>query len=793
VLFATTAFVSAMLLFWVQPMIAKMVLPSLGGTPAVWNTCLVFFQAVLLAGYAYAHLSVRWLGVRKQAWLHAAVVLLPWAVLPLSLGDSAPPAGGNPAGWLLLALARSVGLPFFVLAATAPLLQRWFAEGGGPAGQNPYPLYAASNVGSILALLSYPALVEPHLSLGGSAGQLSQTTVWAAGYGLFCLLVFACHAALIRGRAQVPAARPAAGPPPTPVTRLRWVGLAFVPSSLMLGITTYITVDIVAVPLLWVIPLVLYLLSFVIVFARWPAWCHKGVIVAMPFLALPAIFIAESGVDTGIVAGVALHLLALFVVALMCHGELAKTKPAPGRLTEFYLLLSVGGVLGGLFNGLLAPLIFPSVVEQEIAVVLACLLLPALRPAGPLDVERRFGWRPSRARGWCADVLAAVLIGVVTLDLLIFSAGRAAAADAPADPTAATHDEWKFLLYGAPLLGCVVFRNRPLRFGLAVAAVIGAAWVHGPLPQPGRAASVVVHRERSFFGALTVEVEAPGTVAESHVLTHGTTLHGQQFTHPQLKHEPLTYYTRSGPVGQVMRVVAESKAPVTLAMIGLGSGASACYGRSGDALVCYEIDGAVARIAADPDYFTYLTDCEARGCPVRIVLGDARLRLREAPDRAYDVMIVDAFSSDAVPIHLLTRQAFELYADKLAPDGYLLVHISNRFLNLEPVIGNVARALSLPAYCQFDDVIDLPGKRASDWIVIAKDPGCVHRLLAAPPAPQGARQRSPFAETWPATGNIASVEKVPDRSVSWKPVATDDKVGVWTDDYSNLFGVFRPR
>jgi hypothetical protein len=788
-LFALTAFVSATLLFWVQPMIAKMILPSLGGTPAVWNTCLVFFQATLLAGYAYAHMSVRWLGARRQAWLHVAVVLLPFAVLPLTLRTTGlPPAGGNPIGWLLIVLTLSVGLPFFVLAATAPLLQRWFADVGGPGAKNPYPLYAASNLGSILALLLYPALIEPNLSLNGSNARFSQATAWAVGYAVFGVLLIACHVVAARNRRGVLAKKSLkqADLPPTMARRLLWVALAFVPSSLMIGITTYITLDIVAIPLLWVIPLCLYLLSFVITFARWPQWCRTATIVVMPFLSLPIVFIAESGIGPGIVLGTALHLLALFAVAMMCHGELAASKPSPARLTEFYLLISLGGVLGGMFNALIAPLIFPSVIEHEIAVVLACLLLPALRPAKTLFIERRFGWRPSRGRAWGFDVLVALFVGVVTLDLLVIAAGKTADESASA---ATTRTAVTAMAIGGPLAACVLFRNRPLRFGLGVAAVIAASQLNGPVAEPGQAVPLTIHRERSFFSVLTVDVEAAETTAESHVLMHGTTLHGQQFMHPKLRQEPLSYYSRSGPVGQVMRVIADRSAK-RIALIGLGAGASACYGQRGDALDCYEIDAAVARIAGDADYFTYLTDCKARGCPVSVVLGDARLRLREAPDHVYDVLIVDAFSSDSVPIHMLTREAVELYLSKLAPDGFLLVHISNRFLNLEPVLGNIARDLNVTACFQSDDRIDLPGKRTSDWVVMTRDPASGDRLITTSPAPTPVPEGVRIAMSSPQRADSAKAQAGMPR---WVLAATDARVGVWTDDYSNLFGVFRPR
>ncbi|HEV8058804.1 MAG TPA: fused MFS/spermidine synthase, partial [Gemmataceae bacterium] len=722
ILFATTMFVSATLLFWVEPMIAKMILPRLGGTPAVWNCCLVFFQTVLLAGYAYAHLSTSKLGIRRQSWVHVLVVLLPLAFLPLGLRDWAPPTSGNPLGWLLLLLAASVGLPFFVLSTTAPLLQKWYSNTGGPAGNDPYFLYAASNFGSLLALLGYPVLIEPFLPLRGTSALFSQVNLWAIGYGCYCVLLFTCLVGLNRTRslpdsaqavARQLAKRPMKVEPPE-AARLplpacvRWVCLAFVPSSLLLGITTFITQDIAAIPLLWVIPLSLYLLSFILVFARWPERCHRLVVLVTPLLIVSILFIAESGLEPGIILSIGLHLLTLFVVALACHGELARGRPPVAHLTAFYLLIALGGVLGGLFNALLAPVLFSSVIEHEVALALACLLLPAFTPVAPLFLERRFGWPPSRMRAWCVDVIIAVLLGVISLDLLVFYAREVAAADSSTSTLFAVAQRaldiaatalhvsvdtlWKACLYGVPLLICLGFQRRSVRFGLALAAFIVASRLNGPLQEQGKDLPTVLYRDRSFFSVLRIELEGKDTIAESHILMHGTTLHGQQFTDPRLRREPLTYYTKSGPLGQMMRIIDGSKAHKKFALIGLGAGTSACYGRSGDALTCYEIDNAVVKIAKDTRYFTYLSDCAARGCQIEAILGDARLRLAEAPDRAFDVIIVDAFSSDAVPIHLITRQAFELYLQKLTPDGVLLIHVSNHYLNLDPVVGNNAHS-----------------------------------------------------------------------------------------------------
>jgi hypothetical protein len=455
------------------------------------------------------------------------------------------------------------------------------------------------------------------------------------------------------------------------------------------------------------------------------------------------------------------------------------------------------------------PLIFPGLVEHELVLIMACFLLPTLKPIGALSSEHRFRWRPIPVKEWAIDLGVALLLGIFALDLMLFYTSEGGDTIPPTTALFAmiqtgllrladlghysVDTMWKIVVYGVPLLVAITFRNRPRRFGFALAAFLSASLLQGPLPEPGRSTSTVIYRERSFFSVLKVELEAKNSVGQSHVLMHATTLHGQQFTHPRLRSEPLTYYSRSGPVGQVMRAVDESKPHKKFALVGLGSGASACYGHAGDELTGYEIDSAVVHIAEDPEYFTYLADCEKRGCQVRLVVGDARRSLGEAPDYGYDVMILDAFSSDAVPVHLLTREAFELYWSKLATDGYLLVHISNRFLDLEPVIGNIARALGLTAYRQDDDVIDLPGKWASDWIVLVNDAGRMRPLLAKERVKERVPSAPPKADERPAPPQAGQIERVPDEGSHWRPVAVDEKMRVWTDDYSNLLSVFRPR
>ena len=380
--FGLTLFVSSVLLFLVQPMVGKMILPSLGGTPAVWNTCMVFFQAALLGGYAYAHASVNWLGVRRQAALHLILLFIPLAVLPIVIGqDATPPTRGNPVFWLLGQLAWRVGLPFFVVSTSAPLLQRWFADTGHPAAKDPYFLYAASNLGSFLALLAYPLVVEPTLHLE------SQSVVWAGGYGALIGLILICAIVVWRSRSgggtnpvgqdEALSGDLPATSAPTPGRRLRWVLLALVPSSLMLGVTTHVTTDLAPVPLLWIIPLALYLLTFVFVFARKPPISHALMLRVFPFAIVPAailVVLVELPPVPDVVL-VLVQLVTFFVAAMVCHGELVASRPAAGHLTEFYLWMSVGGVLGGLFNAVISPVLFNSLIEYPLMLVAACLAL----------------------------------------------------------------------------------------------------------------------------------------------------------------------------------------------------------------------------------------------------------------------------------------------------------------------------------------------------------------------------------------------------------------------------------
>jgi hypothetical protein len=890
-------------------MIGKLLLPMLGGTPAVWNTCMVFFQALLLAGYAYAHATTAWLGVRRQALLHLGVLLLPFLTLRLTVDRGLLDYGeGSPIPGLLLVLLLSVGLPFFVVSTSAPLLQKWFAGTGHPAAADPYFLYGASNLGSMLALFGYPLLVEPRLTLA------DQRLFWRIGYGVLIVLTAGCAVILWRSKSE-PGASATGGdrsrtlPAPTTARRLRWIALAFVPSSLMLGATTYITTDIAPIPLLWVLPLGLYLLSFILVFSRLPAAVHRAMVGLLPYLVLVLVFLVLA--DFSLLKMwlkllvVLAHLAVLFVAAMVCHGELARDRPPPRYLTEFYLWMSVGGVLGGLFNALVAPLLFNGIVEYPLALVLACLLRPApaaekKAQAGPAVGTGLMGFClgcgvalivPALARSdlsfagladgnglWLATaLLAALALGAVFaardradraarwLDVALPAAlgvlvvglnlglrimtihrglGRLFAflhdglvswlperfAHLPTPSSSSL-----LVLFGAvlPVVLCTLFLDRPLRFGLGVGALLLASTFCDLLDDDVRL------RQRSFFGVLHVSED--GSFRR---LEHGTTLHGMQrlgwdrktfaaaaacplaafdpvggtallaagqdvWQHPG--REALTYFHRTGPIGQVFAAYREQFAGRHLGLIGLGSGTLATYGRPGQHLTYYEIDPLVKRIAYNPECFIFLQDAAERGVAVDVVLGDARLKLEERarcgpPDR-FALLVIDAFSSDAIPIHLLTRQALEIYLANLADDGVLAFHISNRYLNLEPVLANLAKELGLAGFIEDDVAENVRGKASSRWVVLARQESALDRLVH-----EGCWARWQEEHGWAACQDaLVFVSSLPDWSggaraqgtvcralleglrAPWRRLKVRPEVGVWTDDYSNLLRVFEWR
>lgn len=656
--FAATLFLSASLMFLVEPMVAKMVLPKLGGAAAVWSTCLVFFQAMLLLGYAYAHFLTRLSSRAAQVILHVCI-LLPIAatVLPLALGADGPSAEQSPIWWLLLRLTLACGIPVFFISATAPLLQHWFADGDHKGAHDPYFLYAVSNAGSLLALLAYPLIVEPLLPLD------LQATLWSAGFAALTLGVALCAAIMLSHKRldapkRVIEERTAVGAR----DRLAWTVLAFIPSSLLLGVTQHIAADIVSAPLLWVFPLMLYLLTFIFAFARRPPLPHAIMLRALPIMLILVVMTSgASGNLLPLPMALAFHLGCFFVVGMVCHGELAKRRPPTTQLTGFYFFLSLGGVLGGVFNALIAPFIFNGIWEYPLALIAAWLI----RPRMPADKQRNLPM----------DIVLPLLLSA---GLLI---GRSILVGAISSGPLSM-----VLLYGlylVPALALVNFSRRRWRFGLAIALILLFQLM------PHNTGKQII-AERSFFGVHRIELISDAETPTL-VLMNGTTLHGAKSLRSDEATLPMTYYSKEGPFGRFFNASAPDKVR-HVAVIGLGTGALACYAKDRQDWTFYEIDPVVERLARDR--FQFLEKCAPAA---RVVLGDARMTIGHARDGAYDVLIVDAFSSDSIPMHLLTREALALYMRKLAPGGRLLFHISSRRLNLAPVVGALAADAGFPA------------------------------------------------------------------------------------------------
>ncbi len=721
-LFMTAIFLSSLLVFSVQPMFAKMVLPLLGGSPGVWNTAMLFFQTVLLVGYLYAHLTTRLLGVKWQAGLHVMILAIILFLLPIGVAMGwTPPTEEAPVPWLIGLFAVSVGFPFFAVATNAPLLQRWFSHTGHHDALDPYFLYGASNLGSILALLSYPVLIEPLLN------SHNQSELWTAGYTILVGLVLFCAVTLwFHDSPSEPDVRlsseHAIEDKPSWSQRIHWLVLALVPSSLLLGVTTHITTDIASMPLLWVIPLTLYLLTFVFVFARRPWLRHEWMVFAQPFLLIPI------GVQRFLGGGlnIVLPLMVFFVTAMVCHGELVKRRPGATYLTEFYLWMSLGGMLGGVFNVLIAPALFNSILEYPLMLVLACFLRPRQ------EVNKAF---------INVQDVAFPIILLLTLGL-------------PSFILAWEPFDWGviglILFFTVMGLTTYSFRHRPVRFGLGLATILILT------TQLGVHDNILI-RERSFFGVNTVTRTEDGKFNR---LVHGRTIHGAQHTNPNKWQEQLTYYHQKGPLGQLFFILEkEGIRSKNIAAIGLGAGTIACYQQPEQHWTFYEIDPSVVNLAKDTRYFHFLDVCQGDR---DIIYGDGRLSLAKAPDNHYDLLIIDAFSSDAIPIHLMTREALQLYKQKLSDHGLLMFHISNNNLELASVMAKLGADGKFTSLIQKHRTLSEKEqenhKAFSDWVLMASSP--------------------------------EDLDKFTEDS-GWMPLITQTDSKVWTDDFSNIVSVLR--
>jgi len=959
VLFALTLFVSAFILFLVQPIIGKTILPKLGGTPQVWNTCMVFFQTVLLLGYFYTHVSSTKLSLRKQIILHCSLLFIPFLFLlpygPFDITTWIPTLGANPLIDTLRLLFIVVGVPFFVVTTSAPLLQKWFGSTGHPASKDPYFLYGASNLGSMLALALYPILIEPFMDL------TPQKWMWTVGYGILLVLVFACVALIwkasgeeklkpafdglpiepssegqplpppMEGSTPVNTGFTAGNPSPAPVStaprstafrkgkphhrhpgsqvaaesisvkapsdemttwrRLRWIGLAFVPSSLMLGVTTHITTDLSPIPLFWLIPLELYLLSFILVFSKWPVtWVegpHKLMLYLQPALICLMIFVDILGASlTGMWGPIIANVIAFTATALVCHGELAKDRPSTKHLTEFYLLMAVGGLLGGIFNGIIAPVLFIYVWEFSIAIICACFLRPKMRESGwaddamagildqpgesiPVAAQKgpkgqqpsrsiaRMGASPSTTRAMDFALPIAVLALMFVIYMFI---GMPTSTDSEATMG------WKyFVIFGITLAIAAFFYGRPLRFGLAVAAIM---IFHQVLISRGDSS---LYADRSYFGILRVKF---GSERKSNAdvfftqLIHGHINHGMNIFKPDSKADwgkpdkdysrlATTYYHRWGPAGIVMEKFnwfpgpqntywADARMPASMvgqaalplgtgilpvgqlvnlwseppfATIGLGTGTMASYGRPFQHVHYYEIDNHVRRLSLPlgkneyyfskatlpaelpftykdyrenkpRTYFNSLKDAINRGSEVEVLMGDARLRMNlpyknlhedpaqgGGPENFYHMMVVDAFSSDAIPVHLITKEALQMYFKHLTEDGILCVHTSNRYVDLPLVVAAVADSLGY-SYRRGHDAAPVPelGRFTSEWVMVAKKDEYLSGLFVPPNYDDQLREKKMDPNN-PANNY-------------WTTPSPNRKY-LWTDDHSNLWNVIR--
>jgi hypothetical protein len=724
--FTVAIFLSAALLFVVQPMFTKMVLPRLGGAASVWSCAIVFFQTALLLGYTYAHWLTRLATGRVCVIVQFAVLSTAAVSLPLGVaaGWERPPPSAE-AFWLIGLFAVSIGLPFVALSANSPLLQTWFASSDDPAAKDPYFLFVASNSGSFLALLSYPLLIEPFVRLS------DQSRWWSVGFLVLGLLVACCGMLRWRWPAAfrdpestswpgMPASE--ADSPPTWRAAAFWMAMAAVPSGLLVAVTAFISTDIAAVPLLWVLPLALYLLSFVIVFARHPIVPQWLVVAVQPVCMIGLIAVLVLEPIKSIVWLIAIHLGVFFVCALMCHGELARRRPPPRYLTSFYLWLSAGGVIGGIASVLLAPFLFNWLAEYPLLLALAILCRPGRA------LPREGAWRYLVFSALIGAALFLILCAYFPSLFDVRTFNRAVA---------------------TLVIASVLFWRSPLAF----AAIVGAVLFANQLLFDQSLLSV-----RSFFGVARV-TESPDH--EFRILQHGTTLHGAQRVR-RANGEPvaappelLLYYSDGSAIAQTIDVLRERSGPLKFAVIGLGAGALACRASGDDTVHYYEIDPAIIRIARDRNLFSFLWLC---GPEMPITLGDARLTLADASDGAYDLIIIDAFSSDAIPIHLLTREAMAGYLKKLSPHGMLVMHVSNRHLELASVVAGIAKANDLIA--RVNDSAEI--EENADPYIFA---GTVVALVRRP-------------EDF---GRLAQLR-------NWEPLTPDPKQWTWTDDYSDVFG-----
>ncbi len=711
-IYSLTLLLSAFLIFSLQPLFSKMILPLLGGSSSVWNTAMVFFQAVLLMGYGYAHLTTTYLKPKQQVLLHILLLILFTIFLPLTVGVNPQPSATQPMLWQLGLMFSAIGGPFFILSSSAPLLQKWFAASNHKRSANPYFLYAVSNVGSMGSLLAYPFLLEPLTTL------TQQRHLWTFGYVSLIILTIFAASFFWKSNSQL-VVNVNVGSKPTVIQVISWVGYSFIPSSLMLGFTTLITTDLASAPLFWVVPLTIYLGTFIIAFSEKKLisddFLRRLAVYALSFVVL--FFITN--LDLPKLFMVAVYLIIFFITAQYCHSRLAARSPSLKYLTTYYFYISLGGVLGGIFNALIAPNLF--VIPAELCLPLIAIVWSLLTK----EDWKKFNSLKIGLR------IALLLVAPVFCGYAFCSTDLSIR-----------------LASGFLILFFLTFATRYL---VVFAWTIFLSLILFP-PIGWSFNQSVIFRARNYFGILTVK-DLPAIRS----FTHGITLHGAQPKLAQFRLSPITYYSSSGPIGDVFRSLEQSALPQQIGVLGLGVGSVACYQKPERSFDFYEIDPEVINIAEDPNYFTYLKDC---GSPYKIFLGDARLKIVEADSRKYDLILVDAFSSDNIPVHIMTKEAFQLYLEKLKDDGLIAMNISNRYLDLRPVLASIAKELGLEMRIKIDRK-DLP-----------LDPGIPYHKSIYVVFTKSAERMAKFTPY-----------------LQWKPYQGDLPLA-WTDDYANILGAF---
>lgn len=775
---------------------------------------MVFFQAMLLLGYLYSHLTTKWLTPRMQGLVHISLLAIAAATLPIPI-DVGSPGQSDPVMWLLMTLLLSVGFPFFIVSTTGPLLQRWFSRTDHPKAHDPYFLYSASNAGSVVGLLAYPALFEPFLT------RTQQSWTWAGLYIALAPLVGACGFVMVkhagaRGEVEVKVEageKGDGGEEATTLTgavlwkqRLLWLALAFVPSSLMLGVTQYVTTDVAPIPLLWIIPLLLYLFSFILAFSQRVPISAAGWGRALPLALICVLVAILTGANSPLILLAGLHLVFFFIVAMMCHKRMAETRPPTSRLTEFYLIMSLGGVLGGIFNAIVAPQVFNSIMEYPLIIGAACLLRPQLvQEAAALTKPIQRLTRVIVAvavsiflLALLVNVDAAIVSGMLRRPISIL--GQALRLENGALKSGGTvllsfASVMAVLRAGIPAFLCLMLlvKGGSLRFALAaMTMLLGNMWL-------GEGATTF-YQERSFFGVNKVGYLPNQAWVK---LSHGTTIHGVQARRfdeqgvmippPALSGEerfallfetnrtnqwqdghleylpliPTAYYHSSGPMGEVFKMLSQEGRLKNVALVGLGAGTLAAYAMPGSTFIFYEIDPAVIRIAFpaagqpySANHFTYIADAvRDKTTAIGVEEGDARLRLRDTQQGPFDLIVLDAFSSDAIPVHLLTKEAIEMYTSKLTPNGIIAIHISNRYFDLRRPLKRIAHELGLVNMVRNDGVVTkeqgTEGKKESLYLVMA-------------------RKSSDF-------GPLGILP-------NWERGSPETEFPLWTDDHANVLG-----